>query len=251
MPKSSKGWKKRKGVKTRKSSAKHGAWSVSKRQRFGAGPLGGVRPGRFGTTQTVSQSPGWPDRMFITLKRTFHGTIGSGTAGAFTNSPIKLNSAHDPLGAIVSTPPTGFAAFLGTVPALYSAYIVHAARVQIQTVWTSSTTPVMSMTARPASMAAPTSCQQAAGQPRGKCALMDIYKRNVMSYYCTVGQIYGQSPETVAIADSFSALNSADPASEVLLDVSLQDPAATTQQVTNCQIQITQWIECFGRVVQA
>lgn len=241
--------KKRYGVKKRsRKGIKSQAWAISRRDKFAAGPLGGVRPGRFGTTQTISYSPGTPDRAFICLKRIYHGSLGTGAAGAAVFGFVITNSANDPLGTLGSGPPVGGSQWLGVAPSIYSAYIVHASKVTIEFTTVASITPVISMSSRPRSMLQPTTVTQAGGQPRGKCMLTQIYQRNKMSVYNTTAQVYGQSPQTVAIADSFSALYNADPTSETVLDIGIQDPTGTTQLSGPLQLEIIQYIECFGRV---
>jgi len=69
---------------------------------------------------------------------------------------------------------------------------------------------------------------------------------HTLSLYCTVAEVYGQTKQTVAIDDTFSALHNATPTSEVRVDVCCIDTVAT-QQSLPFTFELTQYIEFFGR----
>lgn len=69
----------------------------------------------------------------------------------------------------------------------------------------------------------------------------------VMSMYSTTAAITGQSPQTVASADSFSALYNADPSSLCIADIGVVDINATNNLKAGFIIRITQWLELFSR----
>lgn len=215
--------------------------------------MGGVRPGRFGTSQFVALSPPiQPDRVFVKLARSLLTTFATGAAGAYGEFTLKCNSAADPLGSLSSGVPIGATHWLGTSPSQYGAYIVHAFQVKLEmTSGTANDFPVVvAVSFRPASMAAPTSIAQQQNQSYAAHKFVSPGGTNptVITRYCTTGQVYGQSPQTVAIADSFSALYNADPSSEVLADVGIQNPDATNAATVYLNVTVTQWVECFGRV---
>lgn len=186
--------------------------------------------------------------MFIKLSKAYVGGFTTGAAGAFANNTLKLNSCADPLGSLGSGAPVGFSAYCGASPSLYGAYIVHAVKIHCEVTGGSGIdTFGWGFAVRPGSMAAPTSLAQAACLPRAKTQVAVPGAHNYMSAYYTVGQVYGQSPQTVAIADSFSALYNADPSSTIIGDIFCADTFATTQLSFSLKLIVTQWVEVFGR----
>jgi len=237
MPKGFKRKRSRKGM-FRKGGRKQG--------KFRYGPVGGVRAGRFGTTQNVDPSPQiGPDRQFMCVSKTYVGQLQSSAAGAFGVYNLKANSCFNPLGSITTGQPIGFSNFCGTA-GQYRAYIVHAFRIEVQSV-VSNINGVMGVSFRPASMSVPSSMAQVAGLARSKVVQMLPEQLKRISIYATVGQIYGQTDATVAMADSFSALYNTDPSSEIFCDLSFQENSATTQITISCVVKMTQYVEFFGR----
>lgn len=234
----------------RKHSFKRGK-RASKRHKsspFGYGPVGGVRPGRRGTTQSIVRNPRInPDRVFVKLERSFVGTLVTGAAGVFATQYVKCNSANDPLGTLGTGQPTGANQWLGTNPAQYQSYIVHAFRVKVTL--TSNNYNMLAALSFQASATLPGSCAQAASSSYGSMAIIapNAYPTR-LGRYLTTGQVYGQSPQTVAIADSFSAAYSSDPTSMIYGVISCQDILLTTQYTAAMTVTVTQWVECFQRV---
>lgn len=218
-----------------------------KRSRFQYGPVGGVRGGRFGTTQTIVSNPRiGPDRAFVCFKKTACLQFQTGAAGSYAVGSLKLNSCNDPLGTFGTGAPVGAPGYLGASPALYQAYIVHAFRVNLQVI-PGSNYGAVALSMRPASMSTPISIQQQAGQGRALLKMCIPSVITKMSMYGTTAQVYGQSPQTVATADSFSALYNADPTSEVMMDIGCQEPSLSVQITFSCTVEITQYVEVFGR----
>lgn len=237
-----------KGYKRKRSFKRKGRRGGYKRSKFGYGPVGGVRGGRFGTTQTIVTNPRiGPDRVFCCFKKTAVLQFSTAAAGAYAVGSLKLNSASDPLGTFGTGPPVGAGSYLGASPALYGAYIVHAFRVKLQIVSPTGFFGAVGMSFRPASMNVPTSIAQQAGFARStvKQVVQDFV--TTITMYGTTGQVYGQSPQSVAIADSFSALYNADPGSEVMCDIGSEENSHTTQITFSAIIELTQYVECFGR----
>lgn len=237
-----------KGKRKRSSKGKGFRRRVSTRYGpFGAGPMGGVRPGHRGTRQVTIPAPiQGVDRLFLKVSKSIVGQFATGAAGAYQAATLKLNSANDPLGSLGSGPPVGLAAYCGASPALYGAYIVHAWKVHIE-MTNGATNFAWGFTARPASMAAATSVAQIGSTAYGQMRIITPGQISKLTKYGTTGQVYGQSPQTVAIADSFSALYNADPSSEIIGDLGAQEVTGSTQLISGYILTITQWVECFGR----
>lgn len=241
MPKGFKRKRSRKGMSHRRKGG-------YKRSKFGFGPVGGVRGGHFGTTQTIVRSPTVnADRLFCSFQKTEVGQLQTGAAGGFVTQQIKLNSCNNPLGTIVAGTPVGFSTYCGTAsPAPYHSYIVHAVRVEAQLV-SGSLFSTVGFSPRIGAAATPANMNAMASVPRAVC--LQCLPGEIRTYrkYFTIGQIAGQSPQTVAIADSFAGQAGADPASLVYLDVGLFENSNTTQVTYSLIIKITQWVELFGR----
>lgn len=225
--------------------------SFSKRRKFtpyGYGPVGGTRPGRRGTTQSIIRAPIFTtDRTFVPLTVGYVGAFTTGASGALSTLNFKLNSAFNPLGATSALKAPGFANWCGNAsPSMYRAYIVHAVRVQFN-LTAQANNMFCAIVPRYTSAAPPPTIGSACGLARAFTSEITAYNTLKYSKFWTIGEIYGQSPQTVAIADSFAALYNADPASSVSLDFLLVDPAGASTLTCTGSIRITQYCEFFGR----
>lgn len=221
-------FKSRVGVKAR-GSYKRRAYVRKKMSPWRAGPKGGHSWYGFGTSQTLIKQPTTTDRTFVKLRKAFVGSLGTGAAGIFATSAVVPNDLTDPLGSLGTGSPVGFSTYCGSA-SMYREYIVHGFKLS----WnfsTYSTTPlVMCFSPRAGGASAPSTMEQAQSNPRARwCTIVPSGPvfRGSMKY--TVASLYGQSDDTVASADSFSALYNAAPASYVAVDISIQDPHATNQ----------------------
>lgn len=239
MPKRKQSWK----GKSRKS--------FTKRRKFGPygyGPVGGTRTGRRGTTQSVIRAPiTTTDRTFVPITVGYVGSFLTGASGALNTISFKLNSAKNPLGALSALQAPGFGNWCGNAsPSMYRAYIVHAVRVEFQ-LTAQANNMFVGIIPRYGGASPPNTIGQAAGLARCFTSEVIAYKPMKYKKFWTIGEIYGQSPQTVAIADSFAALYNADPASLVSLDFLLVDPTTTNTLTCTGSIKITQYCEFFGR----
>jgi len=231
--------------------SRKGKKSYSKRRKTGAGkfqygPVGGVRPGRFGTTQvSIPRSRGGADRQFVTVSRSYIGTGSSAVFAVFAT--LKLNSANDPLGSVGTGPPTASVPYLGpSTTSLYGAYIVHAFRLDIE-VNANVFGAYFGLLMRPSSMASASTAGQCDSQAHGQVKMVNVSGVTRWSLYRTTGQIYGQAPITVATADSFSALYNADPSSEVMGDLYVGNTDGVTSTAFSVKLRLTQYLEVYGR----
>lgn len=249
--------KKRYGVKRRGSFKRSYGSRIRYKGRisaWGAGPLGGTSvasrwAGKGKPSQVLIRAPtSGPDRVFVKLKKILRTDLTTGASGAFANSPIYPNNGIDPFSTAAAGGAVGFSSWCGTGSGQYLAYCVHAFAVKVlisQPAGSNGTHVVMSF--KPSAQALPTDTVQAAGGARAKslliCAGTEVHK---LQSYHSVAEVYGQTNQTVASDDSFSALHNAAPSSEVRCDISLQATSATS---TTCPalIELTQYIEFFGR----
>lgn len=204
-------------------------------------------------SQVIVRAPtSGPDRVFVKLKKFLRTDLTTGASGAFSNLNIQVNDCKDPFDTLAAGGPVGFASWCGNGAGQYLAYCVHAFSVRItctQPAGTTGTHIVMSF--KPESQAVPTDTVQAAGGQRSKSILVAAGTQiHTMHSYHSVAEIYGQTNQAVAIDDSFAALYNATPASEVRCDISLQG-TATTQNTIPAVIELTQYVEFFGRQVDA
>lgn len=216
---------------------------------YGYGPAGGNARGRRGTTQSMVRYPNLiSDRTFVPIETTYVGILQTGVAGALATSSLKLNSAVNPFGSFSAIQAPGFVNWCGNIhPSMYRAYIVHSVRLKILAT-AQANNMVLAVTPRYAAATAPTTLGEAASLARSTCKIVSAYDNVVISRYWTVGEIYGQSPQTVAIADSFAALYNADPASLISCDLQVVDPAGANQLTMAVTIAVKQYVEFFGRV---
>lgn len=247
----------------RKHSAK-GSWKGRKRSRlptyrrdpYGYGPVGGSVAGRRqGTTHAIVRQPAYlPDRLFTRWRTPINGVFSTGAAGAFVGKYLRVSACTSAAGGTVATiAPAGVTQLLGAT-ACYKSYIVHAFRVEIVisnvTVGAAGTTYNLAFGAAPqaAVSAAPGSITALQQMPRSWVTMQNPYQQPMRySRFWRIGEIYGQTPQSVAIADSFSALYNAVPASEVLFHIGYEDQAGATALTFNLQIVLTQYVELFGR----
>lgn len=204
-------------------------------------------------TQVIVRAPqAGPDRVFVKLKKVLRTDLATAAAGAFANSQILVNNGIDPFGTAAAGGCVGFASWCGNAAGQYLGYCVHAFAVKIsatQPAGTTGTHVVMSF--KPATVAVPTDTVQAAGGQRAKSMLLAAGTQvHSMSSYHSVAECYSQTNMTVATDDTFAALFNAAPSSEVRCDISLQGTAGTANTVP-CLIELTQYIEFFGRQVDA
>lgn len=222
-----------------------------KRNPYGYGPVGGSVLGRSqGTTQAVIRQPLYmPDRMFTKLCSASYGSFGTGAAGANNVVHMRPSSAVSTGGSFTTTSYAGFSQLCSTT-AIYRSYIVHAFAYDIEMVLTTNSTSGMGFGVLPqaAFLPAPASVLAIQGAPRAKTMVIqqDAGRYKLRGFH-RVGEIYGQSPQTVAIADSFSALYNATPTSEVYLHFAFVDLAGTTQLAASMKVSLYAYIEFFGR----
>lgn len=218
---------------------------------YGFGPVGGRASGAGHTTsQALIRQPGYlPDRMFTKVYTPFTGQIQTGAAGAYNSYYLRPNSLLVPLGTLSSNTPGGLSKLLGA-SACYRSYIVHSFAIDIKVMSVANTPLVAQFGILPsyALAAAPASMTAIMQSPRAKwgCTQYLVPPLRLKGFWRS-GQLYGQSPQTVAIADSFSALYSATPASENYIHVGFDEQAHTTQMLMGLQLVLTQYIELFGR----
>lgn len=225
-------FKTRQGVKAR-GSYKRRAY-VRKRMPtpWRKGPSGGHPWYGFGTSQALIKQPTTSDRLFVKLRKAFIGGINTAPAGAFSTSAIVPNDLTDPLASFGTGSPEGFSTYCGSA-SMYREYIVHAFKLTWSfnnTVSGAANNILMCFVPRSGGASAPTSMEQAQSNPRARwCNMRDGLRDFTGSMKYTVASLYGQSDQTVASADSFSALYNAAPTSYVAIDVCLQNPAGVTQ----------------------
>jgi len=204
-------------------------------------------------SQVIVRAPqSGPDRVFVKLKKVLRADLTTGASGAFSNYDIFPNDCKDPFGSAGAGGPVGFASWCGNGAGQYLAYCVHAFSIRVRcTQPAGSTGTHVVMSFKPNSQAAPTDTVQAAGGQRSKSLLLAAGTQIAdMSAYHSVAEVYGQTNQAVAIDDSFAALYNATPSSEVRCDISLQGTASTVNSIP-ALIELTQYIEFFGRQVDA
>lgn len=213
---------------------------------------GGNRRGQ--TTQSIVRQPLiQPDRVFLKLKSFVYGAFQSATAGAFSANTLRLNDCSDPLGSLGSSTPVGFSDWCSASSSSYRFYRVHAFSALIEAVpeGQNGSYPVITMGLRNGSTAAPTTIVQASGQSRCVSRLspttMTAYSPMRLRLYGKTSEVYGVSPQTVAAADAFAAQYNASPSNVIIADVCVQDALSTTQFTFVLKIEITQWVEIYGR----
>lgn len=244
----------------RKRSSK-GSWKGRKRSRlpgyrrqpYGYGSVGGSLGGRRqGTTQAIVRQPLYlPDRLFTKLCDLIYGVFGTGVAGASNIVHLRLSSCISTGGTLTTSAPAGFAQ-LCSATSLYRSYIVHAFAYDIEVALQGTTSNgyslVFGVLPQAAFLPAPASVAALQGAPRAQVKMIQTANGPVrFRGFHRVGQIYGQAPQTVAIADSFSALYNATPASEVYLHLGSADAAGVTQLAYDLRINLYMYIEFFGR----
>lgn len=226
-----------------------------KRGAYGYGPVGGSLRGRRGQTSDLllKQPSIIPDRYFAPLTFTVITQGATGAVGGYSANTLRPNDITDPGGSFTTGGATGVTSLLGSTPALYRSYIIHAFSVEVElcsignaTVF--GVTAAWGMLPRPSTAAAPVSVAQIANNARGKtCLISEGNTPRKLYMYHTVGEIYGQTPQTVAIADSFSAVAASPPSSLIIVDIGVQDPNAAVQISYSVKMKIKMWCEFFNR----
>lgn len=248
----------------RKFSSK-GSWKGRKRFRlptyrrdpYGYGPVGGSARGRGqGTTQALIRQPAFlPDRLFTRWRTPINGVFATGAGGAFVGKYLRVSACTSAAGGTVATiAPAGVTQLLGA-SACYKSYIVHAFKVEITVLPTSVIAPpgnqsnlAIGVAPQAAVSAAPGSISAFQQMPRSQVGICNGYTQPWRySRFWRIGEIYGQSPQTVATADSFSALYNAVPASECLFHIGYEDQAGAVAINFDMQLVLTQYVELFGR----
>ena len=215
---------------------------------FGAGPRGGSASGRYSKpSQVIVRHPTvFNDRAFVKLSHLGVTSLPTGAAGAvaiYSFNPNDMKSG--PLNTVVSGQMPGFTKWCSSTGP-YLSYIVHGFKIRLQAaqgnVDGGMAVGVMTV---PTSASAPTAMKQFL-ENRGKVVQLQPLLVRYITEYQTVAQVYGQSRETVAIADSFSALYNAVPSSEVTTYIGVQGNSGVLQYM-QCTLQITCYLEFFGR----
>lgn len=213
------------------------------------GPTGGHSWAGFGTNQALIKQPTSTDRLFVKLRKTFVGEIKTGAAGVFSTSGIVPNDLTDPLNTFGSGSPDGFSTYCGSA-SMYREYIVHAFKLTWNFTNSAGNPLIMCFVPRAGGAAAPTSMEQAQSNPRARwCILQGSQQGNnfMGSMKYTVASLYGQSDQTVASADSFSALYNAAPTSYVAVDICMQDVHGTTQLTAAGTFVLEFYVEFLAR----
>jgi len=204
-------------------------------------------------SQVIVRAPqSGPDRVFVKLKKVCRADLSTGASGAFGNYPIYCNDCKDPFGSLAAGGPVGFASWCGNGAGQYLAYTVHAFAIRVQCTQPAGTTGThIVLSFCPNSQAVPTDTVQAAGGQRAKGVLLAAGTQvHTIGAYHSVAEVYGQTNQAVAIDDTFSALYNATPSSEVRCDISLQG-TSSTQNTIPALIELTQYVEFYGRQVDA
>lgn len=253
--------KKRYGVKRRGSFKRSYGSRIRYKGRmsaWGAGPMGGTSvasryAGKGKPSQVLIRAPqSGPDRVFVKLRKVLRTDLATEAAGAFANFPILCNNGIDPFGTLGAGGCVGFNSWCGSGSGQYLAYCVHAFAVKVQATQPAGTTGThLCMSFKSAAQAVPTDTVQTAGSQRAKSLLLAAGTQvHTLYSYHSVAECYGQTNQTVATDDTYSALYNAAPASEVRCDISLQGTAAT-QNTIPVLIELVQYIEFFGRQVDS
>lgn len=249
---------------SRKRKFPHRSWKGRKRSRlggsryggYGYGPVGGSSTGRgcrVGLSQAIiRQSHYIPDRIFSRLITATNGYAQTGASGAFALSHFRPSSAISTGGTFTTASPAGFPKWCSATGP-YQAYIVHsfAYRVTIQMASSGGSGVLFAgVLPQPAISPAPASMLAIQGAPYNRVGYSQANAGRPLVFrgFHKIGQIYGQSQATVAIADSFSALYNATPASEIYFHVGVEDAAGATQFNFAIHVELTQYFEFFGRV---
>lgn len=237
----------RQGVKNR-GSYKRSSYVRKKRATpWRAGPSGGHPWYGFGTSQTLIKQPTTTDRLFVKLRKCFVGEIKTGAAGIFSTSAIVPNDLTDPLASFGTGSPDGFSTYCGSA-SMYREYIVHAFKLSWNFTTNSTTGPLLCFVPRAGGASAPSTMEQAQANPRARWSMVPTGAspwKGSMKY--TVAALYGQSDQTVATADSFSALYNAAPTSYVAVDICMQDPSASNQDAVRGTFVLEFYVEFLAR----
>lgn len=204
-------------------------------------------------SQVIVRAPAaGPDRVFVKLKKVLRTEFLTGAAGAFALNQIYPNNGIDPFGTMDSGGAVGFASWCANAAGKYLAYCVHAFSVKLSVTQPAGSTGThITMGFKPASQGTPTDTAQSSGQPRTKSLLLAAGTEvHTLYSYHSVAEVYGQTNAAVAIDDSFAALYSAAPASEVRCDICLQG-TSSTQNTVPALLELTQYIEFFGRQIDS
>lgn len=236
----------KRGVKRRRTDG-------YKRNPWGYGPVGGnTRPRRGGLSQATLYQPTFaPDRLFIKLRLPIGATLSTGAAGVFATSYLVTNSTTTSAGGtfLGAVAPSGVGLYLGAPgAAMYSQYCVHAFAYDV-TVSTGATGPLLfGMSPRGGVISAPATGLEALANPYEKHCLVAAGAPAIrLRSFHRTSQVYGASPQAVAIADSFSAAYNASPASLITLDLWAQNLGSATLIGANCAGHVMLYVEVFGR----
>lgn len=190
-----------------------------------------------------------PDRLFTKFYTSVTGSYNTGAAGAFVHYYLRPNSVVHPFGTFSSALPGGISQLLGA-SACYQSYIVHSFSLKVRVMSGANTPLVAQFGILPsyARAAAPSSMSAIMQSPRAKwgCTQYLVAPLKLGGFWRS-GQLYGQAPQTVAIADSFSGLYNTDPASENYIHIGYDEQSHTTQMALGIQMVMCQYVELFGR----
>lgn len=188
--------------------------------------------------------------MFTKFRIPVVGVFSTGAAGAYVGKYFTINSCSSFGGTFGTISVPGFST-LCSATAPYRSYIVHAVKARLEFACSTSTNGAalcVGIAPQHANGAAPGSMAALMGMPRARYGLHQVTgKPLVLQEFIRIGTTWGQSEQTVAIADSFASLYSTTPASGSLLHIGYEDAAGATQISFNVCGYFDQYVELFGR----
>lgn len=216
---------------------------------FGTGPAWGQASGRGGRpSQAIIRQPTVvADRIFVKLTKVAVNSLATGAVGAFVNYSSNPNDMKNgPLNsAFASGACEGFSKYCSSTGP-YLSYIVHGFSLDVQmNQGNVDGGMAVGIMVAPTSASTPTAISQF-GEQRGRLYQLNPSRTSRHWSSHTIAQIYGQTRQTVAIADSFSALYNAVPSSEVTLHLAVQGNSAVLEHLY-FTMKITCYVEFFGR----
>lgn len=188
--------------------------------------------------------------MFTKFRCPVVGVYSTGASGAFVGKYFTLNSCTALGGSFGTVNTPGFSTLCSST-APYRSYIVHAVKVYLSVAVNTSTAGAslcIGIAPQHANGPAPGTMLALMGMPRARYGLQQVTaKPLVLQEFIRIGTTWGQSEQTVAIADSFASLYNTTPASQSLLHIGYEDAAGATVVQFNLCGYIDQYVELFGR----
>lgn len=142
-------------------------------------------------------------------------------------------------------PAVGFPKWCSTT-GLYRSYIVHGVLIEIEAYQNEVAGGcAIGLMVQPTASTAPTDLSSFTEQ-KSVTHLLVPNQKCYLRKYLTTAEVYGQSKETVATADSFSALYNAAPSSTFKMYIGLQGASGIAEHA-QMLVRVTQYFEFFGR----